>query len=255
LTLMSDFSLHTSVENRVARITFGHASSNAMTLELLEALAMAIDSMNSKEVSIVVLQSEGDRVFCAGANFDQLLALSTPAEAKAFFSGFAHVMLAIRRSKALVIARVQAKAVGGGVGLIASCDYAVATASASIKLSEIGIGIAPLVIEPAVTRKIGVGAMAEFALHPSEWKSAIWAKEHKLYQSVYSSISHLDQATNELCIELSAYSPQALSALKAALWEGTDHWEDLLCARAEASGKLALTQEAQGIIQAFKNRS
>lgn len=252
---MSDFSLHTSVENRVARITFGHASSNAMTLELLEALAMAIDSMNSKEVSIVVLQSEGDRVFCAGANFDQLLALSTPAEAKAFFSGFAHVMLAIRRSKALVIARVQAKAVGGGVGLIASCDYAVATASASIKLSEIGIGIAPLVIEPAVTRKIGVGAMAEFALHPSEWKSAEWAKEHNLYQSVYSTIPHLDQGVEGLCTELSSYSPQALYALKAALWEGTDLWEKLLYARAEASGELALTKEAQGIIRAFKNRS
>ena len=252
---MSDFNLHTAVENRVARITFGHPSSNAMTLELLEALAQSIDALNTQDISVLVLQSEGDRVFCAGANFDQLLALSSPAGAKTFFSGFAHVMLAIRRSKALVIARVQAKAVGGGVGLISACDYAIASESASIKLSEIGIGIAPLVIEPAVTRKIGVGAMAEFALHPKEWKTASWAKEHKLYQSVYSSISHLDQAINELCTELSAYSPQALSALKAALWEGTDHWEDLLYARAEASGKLALTQEAQGIIQAFKNRS
>ncbi len=252
---MSDFNLHTAIENSVARITFGHASSNAMTLELLEAVAQAIDALNTQDISVLVLQSEGDRVFCAGANFDQLLALSSAPEAKAFFSGFAHVMLAIRRSKALVIARVQAKAVGGGVGLISACDYAIASESASIKLSEIGIGIAPLVIEPAVTRKIGVGAMAEFALHPKEWKTASWAKEHKLYQSVYSSISHLDQAINELCTELSAYSPQALSALKAALWEGTDHWEDLLYARAEASGKLALTQEAQGIIQAFKTRS
>jgi methylglutaconyl-CoA hydratase len=252
---MSDYTLHTEIEQSVARITFGHFSSNAMTLELLEALAQSIDAFNDQDVSVLVLQSAGDRVFCAGANFDQLLALSNQTEAKAFFSGFAHVMLAIRRSKALVIARVQAKAVGGGVGLIAACDYAIATESASIKLSEIGIGIAPLVIEPAVTRKIGVGAMAEFALHPKEWKTASWAKEHKLYQSVYSSVSHLDQAVNELCTELSAYSPQALSALKAALWEGTDHWEDLLCARAEASGKLALTKEAQGIIQAFKNRS
>ncbi len=252
---MSDFSLHTSVNQRVARITFGHSSSNAMTLELLEALAKSIDAVNAKQVSIVVLGSEGDRVFCAGANFDQLLALSTPVEANAFFRGFAHVMLAIRRSKALVIARVQAKAVGGGVGLIASCDYAIATDSASIKLSEIGIGIAPLVIEPAVTRKIGVGAMAEFALHPKEWKSAAWAKKHNLYQSVYSTIPHLDQGVEGLCTELSSYSPQALSSLKSALWEGTDHWENLLYTRAKASGELALTKEAQDIIQAFKNRS
>ena len=124
---MSDFNLHTAVENRVARITFGHASSNAMTLELLEALAPSIDDLNTQDISVLVLQSEGDRVFCAGANFDQLLALSSAAEAKAFFSGFAHVMLAIRRSKALVIARVQAKAVGGGVGLISACDYAIAS--------------------------------------------------------------------------------------------------------------------------------
>ncbi|MFM1807778.1 MAG: Methylglutaconyl-CoA hydratase [Bacteroidota bacterium] len=252
---MSDYTLHTKIDQSVARITFGHASSNAMTLELLKALAKAIESLESKGVSIIVLQSEGDRVFCAGANFDQLLALSSQAEAKAFFSGFAHVILAIRRSKAIVIGRIQAKAVGGGVGLIAACDYAIATEAASIKLSEIGIGIAPLVIEPAVTRKIGVGAMAEFALHPKEWKSAEWAQNHKLYQSVYSTHAHMDQAIEALCFELTSYSPSALSALKTALWEGTDHWEDLLYTRAAASGELALTKEAQEIINGFKHRT
>ncbi|MGA0383441.1 MAG: enoyl-CoA hydratase/isomerase family protein [Flavobacteriaceae bacterium] len=252
---MSSQTLDVTLEGGIARITFGHTSSNAMTVALLEAVAKAIDGLKNEGVSVVILQSEGDRVFCAGANFDELLALKTSEEATRFFNGFANVILAIRRCSAIVLGRIQAKAVGGGVGLIAACDYAMATEDASIKLSEIGIGIAPLVIEPAVSRKIGVGAMAEFAIHPKDWKTAKWAHENKLYQSVYESISHLDQAVDALARELSNCNPEALAALKISLWEGTEHWEALLGKRAEASGKLALSDRAQQIISDFKNRS
>ena len=250
---MSSYTLDVQQQGSVARITFGHPASNAMSSELLARLAKAIEDLSSTS-SVIVLQSEGERVFCAGANFDELLALETQDQATAFFSGFAKVILAIRNSTALVLGRIQAKAVGGGVGIIAACDYALALDQASIKLSEIGIGIAPLVIEPAVTRKIGAGAMASFALHPKEWKTAEWALNHNLYQSVFQTISHLDHAIDALSEELSAYSPKALAALKASLWEGTSHWESLLADRAEASGRLALTAEAQEIISAFKNK-
>ena len=251
---MSDYTLEFKQSGTIGRITFGHPAKNAMTLEMLNTLAATIDKVSESGISVLILTSKGDSVFCAGANFDELLALQNQTEATDFFSGFARVILAIRRSKALVFGRIQAKAVGGGVGLIAACDYCLATENASVKLSEIGIGIAPLVIEPAVTRKIGVGAMAEFSLSPSLWHSAYWARKNNLYQSVYSSVSELDKALNEKAAQLSTLSPDALAALKTSLWEGTQHFETLLYERAAASGALALTPNARAILTAFKNR-
>jgi methylglutaconyl-CoA hydratase len=251
---MSDYTLELTQNGNIGRINFGHPAKNAMTLEMLNELASTIDKANESGISVLILASTGDSVFCAGANFDQLLALQNQSEATDFFSGFARVILAIRRSKALVIGRIQAKAVGGGVGLIAACDYCFATEKSSVKLSEIGIGIAPLVIEPAVTRKIGVGAMAEFSLSPTSWHSADWARKNNLYQSVHNSISELDSALNEKASQLSLLSPDALFALKASLWQGTAHFETLLFERAAASGALALTPSARAILTAFKNR-
>ena len=251
---MDPYTLELRIDNRIGRITFGHPSKNAMTSEMLNKLAELIDKANESQLCAIVLSSVGSSVFCAGANFDELLALENEEQATAFFSGFAKVILAIRRSKALVIGRIQGKAVGGGVGLIASCDYCFATETASIKLSEIGIGIAPLVIEPAVSRKIGVGAMAEFSLNPNEWKNFEWAQTNKLYQSVYSSEIELDKALEEKLTQLSGYSPDALTALKHSLWEGTEHFEELLFKRAQESGKLSLTENARSILTEFKNR-
>ena len=251
---MDSYTLELRINDRIGRITFGHPSKNAMTSEMLNKLADLIDKANESKLCAIVISSEGSSVFCAGANFDELLELENEKQATAFFSGFAKVILAIRRSKAMIIGRVQGKSVGGGVGLIASCDYCYATETASIKLSEIGIGIAPLVIEPVVSRKIGVGAMAEFALNPNEWKNSEWAQNNKLYQSVYSSEVELDKALEEKLHQLATYSPDALSALKYSLWEGTEHYEDLLFKRAEESGKLSLTKKARSILTAFKNR-
>ncbi len=155
---MDSYTLELKINDRIGRITFGHPSKNAMTSEMLNKLADLIDKANESRLCALVISSEGSSVFCAGANFDELLGLENEKQATAFFSGFAKVILAIRRSKAMIIGRVQGKSVGGGVGLIASCDYCYATETASIKLSEIGIGIAPLVIEPVVSRKIGVGS-------------------------------------------------------------------------------------------------
>lgn len=252
-TTRTNGSLYTKIENRIAWVEFGHPASNSFVSELLARLAAEIDKLSAKEeVSILVLKSEGERAFCAGASFDELVAISNLEEGRAFFSGFANVINAMRKSAKPIFGRVQGKAVGGGVGLAAACDYVYATESASIKLSEITIGIAPLVIAPAVERKIGKSGLAELSFAPTDWKNAYWAKEKGLFSRVFDSIAEMDKELEFHVNKLATYNPEALEKMKKVLWEGTSHWDDLLLERAEASGKLALSPNTKEALEKFK---
>lgn len=246
-------SLYTKIENRIAFVEFGHPSSNSFVSELLARLANEFDKLSEdKEVSLIVLKSEGERAFCAGASFDELVAISNLEKGKAFFSGFANVINAMRRCIKPIFGRVQGKAVGGGVGLASACDYVYATEAASIKLSEISIGIAPLVIAPAVERKIGKAGLAELSLAPTEWKNAYWAKEKGLFSKVFDSIAEMDKELDFHVQKLASNNPEALSEMKRVLWEGTEHWDSLLMERAEASGRLALSPNTKNALEKFK---
>lgn len=246
-------SLYTKIENQIAFVEFGHPASNSFVSELLERLSNEFDALSAnQEVSLIVLKSEGDRAFCAGASFDELVAISNLEEGKAFFSGFANVINAMRRCSKPIIGRVQGKAVGGGVGLASACDYVYATEAASIKLSEISIGIAPLVIAPAVERKIGKAGLAELSLAPTEWKNAYWAKEKGLFSKIFDSIGEMDRELDFHTQKLASYNPEALAEMKKVLWEGTEHWGNLLVERAEASGKLALSPNTKKALEKFK---
>jgi methylglutaconyl-CoA hydratase len=247
-------SLYIAINNQVATVEFGHPASNSFTSELLQRLTDKLKELSSnKEVSVIVLKSEGERAFCAGASFDELVAISTLDEGKAFFSGFANVINAMRTCAKPILGRIQGKAVGGGVGLASACDYVYATVDASIKLSEISIGIAPLVIAPAVERKIGKAGLAEMALHPTEWKNAYWAKEKGLYSKVYESVKEMDKELDFHSTKLVSYNPEALSIMKNALWEGTEHWSALLMERAKQSGNLALSEATKAALHKFKS--
>jgi methylglutaconyl-CoA hydratase len=246
-------SLYTKIDNGVAAVEFGHPASNSFVSELLGRLANEFAKLSDNDaVSLIVLKSEGDRAFCAGASFDELVAISNLEEGKAFFSGFAHVINAMRKCKKPIVGRVQGKAVGGGVGLAAACDYVYATVDAAIKLSEISIGIGPFVIAPAVERKMGKAALAELSLSPTEWKNAYWAKEKGLFAKVFDSISEMDKELEFHVQRLASYNPNALAEMKRVLWEGTDHWDELLAQRAESSGKLALSPETKAALEKFK---
>lgn len=249
----SNGSLRTTLENRVATVTFGHPASNAFVANLLERLANVLhDLSRNKAVSVIILKSEGERAFCAGASLKELVAISNIEEGTAFFSGFAHVINAMRTCPQPIIGRVQGKVVGGGVGLAAACDGVYATEAASVKLSEITIGIAPLVIAPAVERKIGKAGLAELSFHPAEWKNAYWAQEKGLFTKVFSSLTEMDEALERYIQELASYNPEALAALKRVLWEGTEHWNELLLHRAAASGQLALSPETKIALEKFR---
>jgi methylglutaconyl-CoA hydratase len=237
----------------IATITFSHPQSNSLPGNVLRSLAAAITECGeSNDVKVIVIQSEGDKVFCSGASFDELMSISSFDEGRNFFSGFALVINAIRKAPKFVIARIQGKAVGGGVGVAAAADYAIAHESAAVKLSELAVGIGPFVVGPAVERKIGNAAYSALAINATEWQPAFWALEKGLYAEVHADLGSVDDAVAKLAAKLSASSPQAMKQLKSVLWKGTDDWDSLLMERAEMSGVLVLSDYAKNAISGFK---
>ncbi len=252
-TNRSDGSLYTSIVHKIATIEFGHPASNSFPSILLDRLTKELQKLSENEhVSVIILKSEGVKAFCAGASFDELVAIDNLEEGKRFFSGFANVINAMRTCSKLIIGAVQGKTVGGGVGLAAACDYVLATEAAAIKLSELTIGIGPFVIAPAVERKIGVAGLAELTLAGSMWKNAYWAKEKGLFASVFETQEELKKETQNLAEKLASYNPDALAELKKTLWKGTENWGDVLIENAEISGKLVLSAFTKKALSKFK---
>lgn len=245
--------VNTSIVDGVATITFFHPQSNSLPGKLLRSLAEEIEKAgNNPDATVIVLQSEGEKTFCAGASFDELMEITTIEAGLKFFSGFALVINAIRKAPKFVIARIQGKAVGGGVGIAAAADYSIAHESADVKLSELAVGIGPFVVGPAVERKIGKAAFSALSINATSWKPAAWAREKGLYAEVYSDINSLDEAVSKLAKKLSGSSPDAMKQLKAVCWEGTGDWDTLLMQRAEMSGTLVLSDFTKKAIAVFK---
>ena len=243
--------IHSEIKNAIGFITFFHPAGNSFPSKQLEKLVSIINELDAhSEVQIILLQSEGN-TFCAGASFDELLQITDVTSGEKFFAGFANVINAMRTCSKLIIGKAQGKAVGGGVGLLAACDYVIATPEAAIKLSELTIGIGPFVIEPAVSRKIGQTAMSELALTANEWKDAKWAFEKGLYSQLATKET-LEEVTLTLATQLASYNPDALRALKKVFWEGTSHWETLLPERAKISGLLVLSDFTKNALKAIK---
>ncbi|RMG45299.1 MAG: enoyl-CoA hydratase/isomerase family protein [Acidobacteria bacterium] len=243
-----------NVEGGVARVTFSHPKGNSLPGATLAELAAAVRRASDDPAArVVLLQSAGERAFCAGASFDELLAVKDEAAATEFFMGFARLILAMRSCPKFVVARVQGKVVGGGVGVVAASDYALATRAASIRLSELALGIGPFVIGPVVERRIGPGPFAAAAAD-ADWRDADWAERHGLYAQVHDSIEELDAAVSALLERLAGFSPEAMAELKRVFWEDTTGWERLLERRAAISARLVLTDRAQRTIQGMRGR-
>ena len=241
--------------NGVATITFFHPQSNSLPGALLRELANTIALVgNDSEVKVVILKSEGEKAFCAGASFDELMAIDSKESGLIFFTGFALVINALRNIPQLVIGRVQNKAVGGGVGIAAAVDYCFATTQASVKLSELVVGIGPFVVGPAVQRKIGLSAMSQLAINASEWQSAQWAREKGLYTAIFETTEEMDAEIESLAQKLCNSNPEAMSELKKIFWEGTENWDTLLTERAGISGRLVLSDFTKAAIQKFKQK-
>ena len=250
---MNNGTVISSIRENIATISFYHPASNSFPSTLLNQLITIIDRLGADEnVRIIILKSEGEKAFCAGAFFDELLEITNLEEGEQFFLGFANLINAMRKCPKLIIGRVQGKAVGGGVGIIAATDYCFASEAADIKLSELTIGLGPFVIEPAIKRKIGVAAVSKLTLDATDWHTAYWAKEKGLFSRVFETINDMDDYVASLAQKLASYNPEALKEIKKAFWQGTDHWDELLDEKAKISGKLVLSDFTKKALIRFK---
>lgn len=242
--------------NGVTTIEFFHPQSNSLPGKLLEELANAIHGAgNEDDTKVIILRSAGEKAFCAGASFEELVAIKSAEEGLAFFSGFAHVINAMRTCPCLIIARIQGKCVGGGVGIAAAADYAIAAEGADVKLSELAVGIGPFVVGPAVERRIGSSAFSHLAIDATMWRSSDWAKRKGLYAEVHPSVIEMDEAIIRISHSLAQSNPQAMLEMKKIFWKDTSHWDKLLLERAAISGRLVLSPFSKKAIEAFKAKA
>ncbi len=248
--------VNVSIESSgIATVEFGHPLSNSLPGKILQKLADSITELGGNDdVKVIILRSAGERAFCAGASFDELISIKDLETGKVFFSGFANVINACRKCPKFIIGRVQGKAVGGGVGVASAVDYCFATKYADVKLSELAVGIGPFVVGPAVERKIGLSAMSQLAINATEWRSARWAKDNGLYAEIFDNVEDMEERINGLADTLSKSNPEAMSMLKSAFWQGTEHWDSLLKDRAAMSGELVLSDFTVNAINAFKKK-
>lgn len=243
-----------SVSNGIATISFFHPKSNSLPSRMLKEITESINKFaEDKEAHVIVIRSEGDKAFCAGASFDELLRIKDFKTGKEFFMGFARLLNAMRKCQKFIIARVHGKAVGGGVGIAAAADYTLALNEASVRLSELQLGIGPFVVGPAIERKIGKTAFITMAID-AEWHDAFWAKQNGLYTKVFATIYDLDEAVAALAKKIANCNPEAISQMKKVFWEGTENWDQLLEQRAEISGRLVLGNFTKNYIKNFKNK-
>ncbi|MEO6327616.1 MAG: enoyl-CoA hydratase/isomerase family protein [Ginsengibacter sp.] len=242
-------------EHGITTIEFFHPQSNSLPAKILEELCHEIHFAGTHDdTKVIILKSAGDGAFCAGASFEELSSINNEAQGANFFSGFANLVNAMRKCKKLIIGRIHGKCVGGGVGIAAAVDYAIATDKAEIKLSELAIGIGPFVVGPVIERKIGVSAFSQLAINASLWRSADWAKRKGLFAEVHTSIADLDEGVYRLANSLAHYNPLPLEEMKKMFWKGTEHWDELLKERAAISGKLVLSDFTRKAIEKFKAR-
>lgn len=245
----------TTFDGGIATITFGHPKGNSLPGALLRDLAAAVASLDADDrARVIVLRSEGTGPFCAGASFDELVAIADQAAGTEFFMGFARLILAMTRSPKFVIARVHGKAVGGGVGVVAAADYAIATGEASAKLSELAVGIGPFVVGPVIERKVGLAAYSQMAIDATGWRDPQWALARGLYAEVVATPAALDERVDAMARRLADSNPEAMTRMKRIFWEGTEHWPTLLEQRAGMSGTLVLSDFTRAAIARFKAR-
>ena len=243
----------TETHNSITTIEFFHPQGNSLPKAILEELAKEIHASGVEEdCRVIVLRSGGEKTFCAGASFDELAAIKNKDQGHDFFSGFAHVINAMRKCPKFIIVRVQGKCVGGGVGLVAAADYAIAAEGADIKLSELAFGIGPFVVGPVIERKIGLSGFSQLAIDSVLWRNADWARRKGLYAELHPSVEGMNESIIRLAGNLSHSNPEAMTEMKKIFWKGTEHWDQLLLERAETSGKLILSDYAKKAIEKFK---
>jgi methylglutaconyl-CoA hydratase len=242
-------------EHGITTIEFFHPQGNSLPGKLLSALGQEIHYAGTHDTKVVILRSGGNGAFCGGASFDELIAVKNEKEGMEFFLGFANVINAMRNCNKFIIGRIHGKCVGGGVGLAAAVDYAIAVKESEVRLSEHSIGIGPFVVGPAIERKIGTSGFSQLSIDATLWRNADWAKHKGLFAEVHQSAQDMDEAVYRLAESLAHSNPEAIAEMKKMFWQGTENWDSLLRERAAISGRLILGDFTKNAIENFRRRT
>ena len=242
----------TELHAHIQTIEFHHPQGNALTSVLLTDLTHEIaHAVYNTDIHVILLRSAGN-AFCGGASFGELLSIKNEKEGAQFFSGVANLILAMRRCPKFIVARIHGKCVGGGLGIAAAADYAIALEGAEVKLSELTIGIGPFVVGPAIERKIGVSAFSQLAIDAGNWRNADWARRKGIYAELHPTVESMDESLARLANSLAHYSPEATAGIKKMLWRNTENWEQLLTESAAISGRLVTGAYAKNYLDKFR---
>lgn len=245
-----------NITDGIGTVEFFTEQSNSLPGDILKRLAGTItEAGENREIKVIILKSGGDRTFCAGASFDELMAVDSAEKGHEFFMGFANVINAMRKTPKFIIGRIQGKAVGGGIGLASATDYCFATQHSSVKLSELALGIGPFIVSAPIERKMGLSAMSQMGINAGEFYPPEWCREKGLFNEVFESMEEMDKAVDELAQKLAGYNPEAMAEMKKVFWRGTEDWDDLLPSRAQTSGELVLSEFTRTFIQKFKSKA
>lgn len=255
LTEINDGYVKIEKEHGITTIEFHHPQSNSLPAKLLDALAQSIHSEGIDDnTKVIILRSKGDKSFCSGASFGELSSITSEQQGHRFFTGFSKVINAMRKAPKFIIARVHNKCVGGGVGVAAAADYAIAVEGADVKLSELAVGIGPFVVGPAVERKVGLSAFTQLTIDATMWRSADWARRKGLYAELHADVDGMDNSIERLSTTLSHNNPEAMKELKKMFWKGCENWDELLAERAAISGRLIISEYSKKFIEKFKSK-
>lgn len=241
----------------VATLTLHRPQShNAFDSEMLQALERALTAcQNDTSIRLLVLTGSG-KSFCAGADLRWMKRMSqfTERENEEDALRMAKVFRKLASFDKPTIARVQGAAFGGGVGLLAACDLAVAVDTAQFSLSEVRLGLVPAVISPYIYRAMGWRAANRYCL-TGERFSAHQALDLGLLHEVEKA-ENLDQKTNELCQHLLRNGPVAMSVVKNRLRACNHEDAEIIDARnAKLIARLRVSPEgAEGIASFLEKR-
>lgn len=243
-----------SVADGVGTVEFSHPKGNSLPAKLLDDLAGAITKLgNDAAARVIVLRSAGTGAFCAGASFDEFVTLADAEAGKRFFSGFSRVVLAMVRAPKFVLTRVHGRAAGGALGVIAASDYSIALRTASVKLSELQVGIGPFVVGVVIERKLGLAPFQSLAVH-ADWHDADWCERHGLYSALVDDEAALDVAVEAHAKRLASSNPDAMAEMKRIFWHDIGDWEERMNERAAMSGRMVFSNFTHAALTKFRAR-
>jgi len=191
------------------------AKKNAFEEGLISALAEAFDTLAGAEGVRVVFVRGAGGTFSAGADLDWMRAAADRSESdnRADAMELAKMLKALRDLPVLTVALVEGAAFGGGAGLVAACDMAIAVADAKFSFSEVKLGLIPATISPYVVEAVGARA-ARALFSTGEVFDAARAEKIGLVTRTVADVAALRAAAHEVAVGMIACAPGAVAASK-----------------------------------------